>query len=215
MTNQPRTKARTRFTAFALGTLLGACCSADPAPGPPAATAAASEEDTAEAAAMTAETMAERPLTLAEPVTLRLEPPPELLEAVRALGTGEDRPPTLRLTLEDLERPAEAEVTVRVFVNRPDASAATPIDSPGYVGDVGFFPSTAAAAGDEVDPESTFLLDLGPALAALPPGERLVDGRFIDVTLVAVPLRDEPGPEALGEAVIPFRGVRLSLHEPG
>jgi hypothetical protein len=164
---------------------------------------------------MTAETKADHPLTLEEPVTLRLEPPPELLEAVRGLGTGEARKPTLRLTLEELERPAEVEVTVRVFVNRPDASLETPIDAPGYAGDVGFFPTTASAAGAEAVPESTFLLDLGPALAALPPGERLVDGRFIDVTLVAVPLRDEPGPEALGEVVIPFEGVRLSLHEAG
>lgn len=208
------TKARARFTALALGTLLGACCSADPAPGPPAGTVAAPEEDAVEAAAM-AQTRADRPLTLGQPVTLRLEPPPELLEAVRALGTGDGRQPTLRLTLEELERPAEAEVTVRVFVNRPEASAATPIDAPGYVGDVGFFPTTASAAGAEVVPESTFLLDLGPALAALPPGERLVDGRFLDVTLLAVPLRDEPGPEALGEVEIPFEGVRLSLHEAG
>jgi hypothetical protein len=210
-----RANARTRLTAFALGTLFGACCSADSTPGRPAGTAAAPEDDAAEAAPMTVETRADGPLTLDEPVTLRLAPPAELLEAVRGLGAGAGRPPTLRLTLLDLERPEAAEVVVRVFVNRPEASLATPIDAPGYVGDVGFFPTTASAVGADVMPESTFLLDLGPALAELPPGERLVDGRFIDVTLVVVPLRDVPGPEALGEVEIPFEGVRLSLHEPG
>ena len=161
---------------------------------------------------MSVETRAERPLTLDEPVTLRLAPSGELLEAIRGLGAGAGPPPTLRLTLLGLERPA-AEVTVRVFVNRPGASPATSIaDAPGYVGDVGFFPTTSAAPGADGAGESTFLMDLGPVLAELPPEERLIDGRFLDVTLLAVPLRDGVEPEDLGEVEIPFEGVRLSLH---
>jgi hypothetical protein len=198
-------------TALAVGVLAGACWAADSTPARPAAEAAGAQDEPAKAAIM-AETHADRPLTLARPVTLRLALPDALLAAVRGLRAGEAARPTLRLTLVELARP-RAEVKVRVFVNHPGASAASPIDGPGYVGEVGFHPTTATTPGAETMPDSTFLLDLGPALAALPPAERLVEGRFVDVTLVAVPLRDGPPPPA--EVEIPFRGVRLSLHEGG
>jgi len=201
-----------RQAVFGLVLALGACWPADPAPGPATEAAVESREESAEAAPAAVETMAERPLTLDEPLTLRLEPRGELLEAIRGLPAEGVDQTTLRLTLVDLEQP-ESEFKVRAFVNHPGASADTPVDDPHFVGEVGFYPATASAAGPETPPDSTFLLDLGPVLAELPPGERLADGRFLDVTLVALPLREGAATEAAAEILV--GGVRLSLHRPG
>jgi hypothetical protein len=166
-----------------------------------------------EAAPVMVETEAERALELGRPVTLRLAPTDELLETIRSLEPGQAASSFLRLTLQDLETPA-AELVVRVFVNTPGASQASPTENPNYLGEVGFFPTTASNPSTETVSDSSFLLDIGSLLASLPPEGRLVEGRFVDVTLVAVPLRDTPRAEALGGARVPFRGVRLSKHEP-
>jgi hypothetical protein len=159
----------------------------------------------------TVEASAERPLAVGEPLTLRLAPTGALLTAIRRLRPGDAARPTLRLTLDEVETP-EREVTLRVFVNHPQASADTPVDHPRFVGEVGFYPTTAPP-GEAAPPESSFLLDLAPTLAELPPGERLADGRFLDVTVLAVPLRDDPPPVGTSGEVV-LDGVRLSLHEP-
>lgn len=201
--------------ALLVGASLGACWTADSAPGRPAEAPAGPPPGAAAADPMTVEAKAERPIALDRPATLRLAPSAAMLEVIRGLRAGEPERRTLRLTLLGLERPASAEVKIRVFVNHPEASPASPAEGPRFAGEVGFFPTTASAPGAETLPDSTFLLNLGPALAAIPVGERLIDGRFLDITLVAVPLRDAPGPETPGEVVIPFEGVRLSLHGPG
>lgn len=61
------------------------------------------------------------------------------------------------LTLDDVEVPPKQDVFVRVFVNKPDASAGTSIDDPHYAGSFAFFccEKDGGMKGHEMPPPST------------------------------------------------------------
>ena len=160
---------------------------------------------------MTAEADAENALTLGQPVTVRLPLSDELIAVVRGHDAGASDAPTLRLTLEGLKTP-RAPVSVRVFVNHAGATAETSIDDPHYLGDVGFYPTADYGGGESTLADSSFLLDAGSTLAALAPAERIAGERYVDVTLIAVPLQENAA-EAAALVEIPFDSVRLSVHE--
>lgn len=184
-------------TVAAMSWLFAASCAADRLPAPDVS--------------KMVEAKVSRVLRGGEPVTVRLTLPDDLAEVVRRLDPKQG--PSLRLTLLGVETP-KTECSVRVFVNHPEADASTALDDPRHLGDVGFYPSAPEGYGNDESASTGFLLDVGSALAALPPAQRLVEGKFLDVTLLLVPLRDPAEAAALRGIEVVFEGVRLSLHEP-
>ncbi len=85
----------------------------------------------------------------------------------------------LVLHLDDVRLTEGESAIFRVFVNRPDATAATPIDRKGFVQELFLVPSRSqTTAPGTRQPGQNFALPLAPGLAK--PGER------ITVTLVPV-----------------------------
>jgi tyrosinase len=113
------------------------------------------------------------------------------------------------LTVDEVEPPAKQDVFVRVFINKPDASAATSIDDPHYAGSFAFFccedeamkghesmtpSSTPAAGATPATPASTlpklkYLVDVTPTIRKLSQGGSL--SADLDVTLVTVPIEEQ------------------------
>lgn len=214
-------RIRPALPVLVLSATLTAACAAEPpatpseqtppesTPSESAPLPAGDADPSAEDPAMTAAADADRALVPYQPVTLRLPLSEELLAVVRD-HTETAGARTLRLTLEGLENP-RAPISVRVFVNAAGADATTSIDDPHYLGDVGFYP--VGDYGESATDDSSFLLDVGQVLAELPAGERLIDGRYVDVTLIAMP-PETGGAEAAPMVEIPFDGVRLTAHDP-
>jgi hypothetical protein len=77
------------------------------------------------------------------------------------------------LTVGDVDMPPKRDFFVRVFLNKPDVSADTPIDDPHYAGSFGFFfdesgmKSQEGAAGMRAGPLTGFLIDATPTLQKL------------------------------------------------
>jgi tyrosinase len=92
------------------------------------------------------------------------------------------------LNLDGVQAPEKAEFYVRVFVNKPDAVAETPISDPHYAGSFGFFQDSrempGMAAGAE-HPKFGYVVDLNPTLRRLNEGG--LSGSQLQVTLVPVP----------------------------
>lgn len=129
-------------------------------------------------------------------ITLQLSP-----DAARTLRKLPDKPgdgPAVRLSIQGVKAPAGA--SIRVFLNFPDAPAATPVNDPHYVGNITSFEDPApGAAGDDV------LLDAAPALRHLKKSERVLAGDTLAVTLVVAE------GSAPADASIPVERVVLSI----
>jgi tyrosinase len=98
----------------------------------------------------------------------------------------------LVLTVGDVDMPAKRDFFVRVFLNKPDVSADTPIDDPHYAGSFGFFfdesgmKSQEGAAGMRAGPLTGFLIDATPTLQKLNQAGSLSSNEA-QVSLVPVP----------------------------
>ncbi|MCB1387278.1 MAG: hypothetical protein KDJ80_15175 [Nitratireductor sp.] len=81
----------------------------------------------------------------------------------------------------------------RIFVNKPDASEATPIEEASYAGSVAFFPLPVAG-----QPSGTFVIDIDPAL------ERMVSKEMVSIddplTVTLVPIGAEDARIGLGSS---------------
>jgi tyrosinase len=122
------------------------------------------------------------------------------------------------LTIDDVEPPAKQDVFCRVFINKPDATAATSIDDPHYAGSFAFFcceeeamkghesmtptpatkptPGKAAASATPASiapasrmPKLRYLVDATETIRRLSQGGSLTSD--LDVTLVTVPIEDK------------------------
>ncbi|MDE1148081.1 MAG: hypothetical protein PW843_15885 [Azospirillaceae bacterium] len=67
----------------------------------------------------------------------------------------------LRITVGAIRNPSDIGLGLRLFLNQPDATAATPDTAPGYLGNVAFFPSSPPAGA----PPQSFVINLRTALA--------------------------------------------------
>lgn len=99
------------------------------------------------------------------------------------------------LTVADVDIPEKRDFFVRVFVDKPDASAGTSIDDPHYAGSFGFFfdetvlKSHQHPAGDSgtiARPKTGYLVDITSTLQNLNQGGSLSSDK-VDVSFVAVP----------------------------
>lgn len=151
-----------------------------------------------------------RPLTTvlqqAAPARLKVEP-----EAFRTVLDVAGREKAV-LTIDEVEAPPKQDVFVRVFINKPDASAATSIDDPHYAGSFAFFccedksamtghesmtpastPSAATASNSGAPastlPKLSYLVDVTPTIRKLSQGGSLSSD--LDVTLVTVPIEEQ------------------------
>lgn len=99
---------------------------------------------------------------------------------------GSDTHNRLVLTLDGVDIPAPTEVFVRVFLDKSDASAETPIDDPHYAGSFAVFSDPQAMAGMTGDHRARFLVDLTSTMQKLNRRGSVPADR-VDVTLIAVP----------------------------
>lgn len=98
------------------------------------------------------------------------------------------------------------DVFLRVFVNKPDATAATPIDDPHYGGSFALF--LANHTGHRNHAASTFLVDVTDVLRRLVAAGRIDQG--VSLNMLTVPFRPE---ERSG--TIEWSGFTLTLSEVG
>jgi len=117
------------------------------------------------------------------------------------------------LTIDEVQVPAKQDVFVRVFINKPDASAATPIEDPHYAGSFAFFccqeehhegaatptptatpPRPAARAAATPTPTTTtnqklrYLVDATPTVRRLSQAGSLASD--MQLSLVTVPIEE-------------------------
>jgi tyrosinase len=94
------------------------------------------------------------------------------------------------LTIDEVEVPEKRDFFVRVFLNKPDASAQTPIEDPHYAGSFAFFfdEKMKAEPGMAMTgrPKAGYLVDVTPTLRKLGQAGSLGGGQ-LEVTLVPVP----------------------------
>ncbi len=131
---------------------------------------------------------------LRKPAAGSIKIEPEAFRSVLESG-GKDK---AVLTVDEVEIPESQDVFVRVFLNKPDASAATSIDDPHYAGSFAFFccPGDSTTQGQQGmsmtgRPKAGYLVDVTPALRKLNQGGALPAGH-LDVTLVPVPYENRP-----------------------
>lgn len=117
------------------------------------------------------------------PATFRLPARPDA--AMRATsfenavgGAAGPAEPVLEIHFADLQADQTAIPAMRVFLGKPDATLATPLDDPHFVGAVSFFPLGAGEGGPR------FTLPLGETLRKIGP----IDPATADVTLIPVDL---------------------------
>jgi tyrosinase len=96
------------------------------------------------------------------------------------------------LTIGGVDAPDRADYFVRVFINKDDATEATPIDDPHYAGSFAFF-SDSAAMKDHAHPRPGFLVDVTPTIRRLDQGGGL-DAAPLGITLVPVPFEGRSAP---------------------
>jgi hypothetical protein len=141
-----------------------------------------------------------------EPVTVEVPLPATVAARIRTLGqTDRDRALTIRLTLEDVTAERDSG-GIRVFVGR---LAGTPsVDGPYFVGTVTF----GHSGPFEKPPTDSFLLNIAPALRALPGDRRLIEGARGPVLPITLALR--PSERAAAMSAVTVKRVLVSLHEP-
>ena len=145
---------------------------------------------------------ADKPLEVRqEPLRIPVEIDARLRDRLGDLLANRDaKPSAVQLVIPDVQPPADAaNVSIRVFVNTPDASVKTDVNAPGYVGSLSFFPRNADGAAP---PAARHLLDLGPALRRLSANNPLDLTRPLQLTLVLTPTR--------GDTLPPNSTIRLA-----
>lgn len=95
------------------------------------------------------------------------------------------------VSVEFAQLPPASDFSVRVFVNLPSATSATPTDDPHYAGSFAFFgtaqPSAAAAGGEHEHQQPKFLVNITNTLQRLRARQELKADSPLSVQLVAVP----------------------------
>ena len=129
----------------------------------------------------------------------RLQVPPEALRAVLDANARQKAV----LTIDEVQVPPKQDVFVRVFINKPDASASTPIEDPHYAGSFAFFccevpqPEGAAAPTPAASPTPAaatnqklrYLVDATETMRKLSQAGSL--SPTLELSLVAVPIEDQ------------------------
>jgi|HubBroStandDraft_4_1064222.scaffolds.fasta_scaffold00002_122 tyrosinase len=92
------------------------------------------------------------------------------------------------LIASDVQIPAQRDYFVRIFLNKPDATAKTPIADPHYAGSFAFFFDESAMKGSmamTTQPKAGYVVDVTPTVVALGQASGLASGQLA-VSLVPV-----------------------------
>lgn len=119
-------------------------------------------------------------------MTKELEPtsPVTVTFPLSDLGlSGDDQRRSERLAIEGVKILSGEATGIRVFLNRPDANADTPISDSHYVASVAFYPS-----GPSEQP-GNYLIDLRESLKMLATAGEFLNRDRLAVTLVAIPAK--------------------------
>jgi polyphenol oxidase len=112
-----------------------------------------------------------------DPHTLRVSVPAPAASRLTSATAG---PGQVTLRIEGVEVPPDRGALVNVFLNRPDATAATPTTDPGFVGSIVLVPNMAGGAHAHRPVVRNFAFDVTRQLRSAPPAP----GADIVVTLV-------------------------------
>jgi polyphenol oxidase len=114
-----------------------------------------------------------------EPHTLRVTAPPT---AASTLSTMAAAPAQRRVVLhiDGVEVPSDRAALVNVFLNQPDATAATLTSDPGFVGSIVLVPNTVAGGHSHHTVQRNFAFEVTDKIRAAPPAP----GGELSVTLV-------------------------------
>ena len=96
------------------------------------------------------------------------------------------------LTIDEVQAPPKQDVFVRVFINKPDASASTPIEDPHYAGSFAFFccqDASHGGGGGVGNGKLSYLVDATQTVRKLSQAGSLSAG--MDVTLVTAPIEEQ------------------------
>src|ERR1044071_1180511 len=96
------------------------------------------------------------------------------------------------VTIDEVQVPPKQDVFVRVFINKPDASASTPIEDPHYAGSFAFFccqDASHAGGAATPTPKLRYLVDATATLRKLSQAGSLPPD--VDISLVAVPVEEQ------------------------
>lgn len=137
-------------------------------------------------------------LAVDKPAAARLQIPPD---ALRSVLDNSARQKAV-LTIDEVQAPPKQDVFVRVFINKPDASASTPIEDPHYAGSFAFFccqehphdPTGAPVPVVSPTPLTPINQKLGYLVDATATVQRLSQAGSLSadtqITLVAVPIEE-------------------------
>lgn len=133
----------------------------------------------------------------AAPARLQVQP-----DAFRSVLDANARQKAV-LTIDEVQVPPKQDVFVRVFINKPDASAATPIEDPHYAGSFAFFccevphhegaatPTPSASPTPPAVPNQKlrYLVDATETVRRLSQAGSLSSA--LEISLVAVPIEEQ------------------------
>src|ERR1044072_4170064 len=127
-------------------------------------------------------------LSVGKAAAARLKVEPDALR--RELDTNARAKAVVRI--DEVQVPAKQDVFVRVFINKPDASASTPIEDPHYAGSFAFFccqDALHAGGAATQTPKLRYLVDATATLLKLSQAGSLPPD--VDISLVAVPVEEQ------------------------
>ena len=103
-----------------------------------------------------------------DPQTLRVTAPPAAVSILRTAPTAAVRR-RIVLHIEGVEVPSDRAALVKVFLNQPAATAATPTSDPGFVGSIVVLPSAVAGGHTHKVVQRNFAFDVTDRIRLSPP----------------------------------------------
>lgn len=152
---------------------------------------------------MPSESGSEKIVLTEKPATVQITLDEKLRAEITKAVADPARPQTIRLIVQGVSLPAEAlkeKAGIKLFLNKPNATAATSEKDPHFVGAVDFQPTT------DRKPQS-FLLDLGPAVAELRRTKQIDLHQPLEVTFAAIPSPEQPN----AQVKIPIDSVKVTV----
>ena len=102
------------------------------------------------------------------PQTVRVNAPPQANATINALSAAPGQRRVV-LHIEGVQVPGDRAAFVNVFLNQPNATAATPTTDPGFVGSIVLVPSTVAGGHAHKGAVRNFAFDVSERLKTAPP----------------------------------------------
>lgn len=116
-----------------------------------------------------------------KPVTVDVEVPASMRPLLETVAKGNKEKRTVRLTLEAVKPEPSSDLSLRVFLNNPGATADTAATGPTHIGTAAFFPQEKAPVAKD------YLLDLTSSVEAMGRAGSFNASGPLKITLIALP----------------------------